>query len=687
MLKKIKSAPLSLFLGFVLFINAYAVNNLAPQPEHAIVSKVVAKLLTRYHYTHRIIDDAISSETLDFYLNALDRRRMYFLASDIDQFDAYRYSLDDAVIRGDLEPAYFIFNTLMQRVRERVNYVKELLSHEFDFTKDDYYNYDREEAPWAKTTDELNELWRLRIKHEALSLKLAGKDWNGIVKTLTKRYNNLLKRYEQLNSEDVFQYFMNALAECYDPHTSYMSPITSENFGIEMSLSLEGIGAQLITEDDYTKVVRIIPGGPADRSKQLWPNDRIVGVAQGRDGEMVDVIGMRLDDVVQMIRGKKGTVVRLEVLPAGHPPGSPTKIISLVRDRVVIREREAKSDTVEIIHEGKKYTLGIIKVPTFYADFAAQQRGDKDYVSTTRDVRRLIKQLKGANIDGLLIDLRGNGGGSLQEAIELTGLFIKDGPVVQVRNSYGDVKVEEDPDPHLVYDGPMAVIVDRYSASASEIFAAAIQDYGRGVILGSRSFGKGTVQHLLPLGRFIRSDHKKLGQLKITVAKFYRIDGSTTQNRGVIPDIIFPSVLDEMDFGESSYKTALPWDKIQPANFDPVDSVTKFLFTLRKKSKKRISQSREFKYLLEDIENFKKKNKEKRISLKESVRKKEREEEDQKKLARINARRKAKGLPPYASLKDVPDNEESPDIILDESMHVLSDLIALTSKGTAKAEH
>jgi carboxyl-terminal processing protease len=444
-----------------------------------------------------------------------------------------------------------------------------------------------------------------------------------------------------------------------------------------MSLSLEGIGAQLTTEDDYTKVVRILPGGPAERSKQIWPNDKIVGVAQGERGEMIDVIGMRLDDVVQLIRGKKGTVVRLEIIPAESTPGGPTKTIKLVRDKIILTEREARSKTIELKYQGRDYKIGIITIPTFYYDLRAQQRGKKNYKSTTRDVRRLLKGLKEAQIDGLVIDLRRNGGGSLQEAIELTGLFIEKGPVVQVRNSIGTTKVEYDPDPSIIYDGPLAVLVDRFSASASEIFAAAIQDYDRGIILGGQTYGKGTVQNLVSLNRFIRVNNERFGQLKVTIAKFYRVTGGTTQNRGVIPDISYPSLYNEMDVGESTRMHALPWDQIASANFNSTHNVSKYISTLRKKSKKRIAKNPEFRYLMEDIEQYKRKKEEKYISLQEAKRKQEREKLEAQRLARVNERRKAKGLEPLKKGDEIPRDENSPDALLDEAGNVLADLISL----------
>ncbi|MDZ7290210.1 MAG: carboxy terminal-processing peptidase [candidate division KSB1 bacterium] len=664
----------------VLQINFSQAGDLTPDRQHPIVARVLTTLLTQYHYNHPALNDSVSRELLDSYLQTLDYNRLYFLTSDIAAFQKYRLLLDDSLRTGNLGPAFWIFNKFKQRSEERLAYVNKLLEKEFDFTSDEYYQPDREQAPWAASPEELDELWRQRIKNEALELKLTGKDWPGIAATLNKRYSNFRQRIEQLNAEDVFQYFMNALSESYDPHTNYFSPIRSQDFNIDMSLSFEGIGARLNTDGDYTVVVDIVPGGPADRSKQLWPNDKIVGVGQGEDGKMIDVIGMRLDDVVQMIRGKKETVVRLEIIPAGSPAGSPTKIIKLVRDKIVLKDREAHSDTVEVVHEGRKYKIGIITIPTFYADLEARQKGDEDYKSTTRDVRRLLAELQGAQIDGILIDLRRNGGGSLQEAIELTGLFIKDGPVVQVRNSNGMVELQRDPDPNIVYDGPLAVLVDRISASASEIFAAAIQDYKRGIVLGGQTYGKGTVQNLFDLNRMIRANGTKLGQLKVTIAKFYRVNGGTTQNHGVMPDLVFPSYYDETNYGERSEKHALTWDQISAARFTPEDHVSKYLSTLRLKSQKRLAANMEFRYLTEDVTRIKRERDKNSISLQEAKRKLEREQLETQRLARVNERRKAKGLPPLQKGDTIPRDDNAPDIVREESTHVLADLIALTKK-------
>ena len=649
-----------------------------PDALHPEIGKTIAKILPQFHYNHNRIDDDFSDELLEVYLERLDPARLYFLASDIEEFETYRYVLDDSLKYGEVGPAFVIFNRFKRRAQERIDFVMGLLEHKFDFSRDEYYPRDRSEEPWARTVAELNELWRKKLENEALNLKLAGKDWQGIQESLRKRYHNFQTRVHQYNAEDVFRYFMNTVSGLYDPHTAYFPPITAENFGIDMSLKFQGIGAQLTSEDEYTKVVRILPGGPAERSKALFPNDRIVGVAQGEDGEMVDVVGMRLDDVVQKIRGPKGSVVRLLVIPAGSTDESNTKEIVLVRDEIILEERAAKSELVELNHNGRIYRIGVINIPSFYADLEAQRRGERDYKRTTTDVKNLLRELETENVDGILIDLRGNGGGSLQEAIELTGLFIREGPVVQVRESRGFVEVKTDDDAAVFYDGPLAVLVDRSSASASEIFAAAIQDYGRGVVLGGRTYGKGTVQSLYNLARFPTLRNQRAGQLKVTIAKFYRVTGSSTQNRGVIPDIVFPSLYDEMDYGESKQAHALPWDEIRPTRFRPDDRVSRFLAQLRKASQERTAKNPEFQYLKEDIELFRARQHRKLISLNEARRRAEREAEQARKLARANERRKAKGKPALKPGDEIPKEDDTPDFILEESERILADLIELT---------
>lgn len=661
---------------------------LEPERQHPMVAKLVVKLLEKEHYQKYNVTDSISEKQYDQFLNILDHNKSFFLAADVERFDRFRFQLDDYMNSGNVDPAYYIFNTYVERVDQRVKYVQKCLEKPFDFTLDESYEPDREKLPWAESANELDEIWRKRLKFEALSLKLADKDWESIASTLNKRYINFQKRIEEYSSEDVFQIFMTSLAESFDPHSGYMSPFDSDNFGIRMSLSFQGIGAQLMSEDDYTKVVEIIPGGPAAIGGELKPNDKIVGVGQGDDGELVDVIGMRLDDVVQKIRGPKNTLVRLEVIPADATPGSPTKMIRIVRDEVVLKEREAKSDTVEMNLNGHTAKMGVIKIPSFYADYDSRQQGARDYRSTTNDVRKLIQELKAAGVQGLVIDLRQNTGGFLQEAISLTGLFIKTGPVVQVRRPNGVVEVESDNDAEIEYDGPLVVLVDRFSASASEIFAAAIQDYKRGVVVGAQTFGKGTVQTLVRLNNYLPYYKDKLGQVRVTMAKFYRIAGGSTQHTGVIPDISFPSIYNEMDIGESKEPNALLWDEINTATFEKTKDVVPYLADLQEKSRNRLLIDSEFNYMLEDIDEFKIEKEKTKISLNENVRRAEREQREASELKRLNERRVARGLKPLAKDEKEPANEKlTLDPWLEEAQRVLSDFIDQRNNRLAKTKH
>lgn len=655
--------------------------DITPEKQHPLVARILSTLLSQYHYNHPALNDSSSSDLLNGYIETLDNNRMHFLASDIRTFEKYRYGLDDSLTNGKVGPAFFIFNIFRQRAEARFAHLDKLLANGFDFSTNESFQPNRENAPWATRPEELNELWRKRVKSEALDLKLAGKTVPEITSTLAKRYDNFRRRIDHLNAEAVFQFYMNALSESYDPHTNYFSPISSADFNINVSNSLEGIGARLSDDAEYTIVVEIISGGPADRSKQVGVNDKIVGVAQGDTGKFVDVIGMGVDNVVQLIRGKRETVVRLQTIPAGSPAGSPPKIVRLVREKIVLRDRAAKSDTVELVHEGQKFRIGVITIPTFYSDLEARQRGEHNYNSTTRDVRRLLGELKSAGVDGILIDLRRNGGGSLQEAIELTGLFIKEGPVVQVRNSNGSVELQRDPDPTQVYDGALGVLVDRISASASEIFAAAIQDYKRGIVLGGQTYGKGTVQNLLDLNRVIRTnDDTKYGQLKVTMAKFYRVNGGTTQHRGVTPDFVFPSIYDQEDYGESTERHALSWDQISASRFTPDDHVSKYLPVLRQKSQRRVASNAEFRYLTEHTARLKQEELANSVSLLEERRKAEREQLEAQRLTQVNERRKAKGLPPLKKGDTIPRDDDAPDVLREESVRVVADLATLSKK-------
>jgi carboxyl-terminal processing protease len=554
-------------------------DKLKPEPQHMKVAPLIVKYLTNFHYQKRAVDDSLSAETLDRYIDKLDPIRVYFYDSDIESFQKYRYKLDDYLIIGHVAPAYEIFSVYQMRMSERLKYAFERIEKPFDYAINEDLQIDREEIPWASSEQELNEYWRKRLKNESLSLILDGKENDEIIKLLRKRYNRAKTNIQQFQSEDVFQIFVNSLSECFDPHTSYFSPKNFDDFKIQMSQAYSGIGARLTTEENYTVVKEIIAGGPASKSDALHEDDKIVGVGQDEEGDIVDVVGWRIDDVVQLIRGEKETIVRLQILEAGDMPGAPPDTITLMRDKVKLEDRSAEGKIIQITQDGKKFNFGVIDIPSFYSDFDGKNAGEKNFKSTTNDVARILQELQADTLDGVIIDLRRNGGGFLNEAITLTGLFIDTGPVVQVRSTTGKVSVEWDNDAGQAYSGPLAVLVDRVSASASEIFAAAIQDYGRGIIIGSQTFGKGTVQNAVGLNRFLPNTDQKLGQMKITIAKFYRIDGGSTQHVGVIPDISFPSRFEFMEFGESAQKNALLWDQIDKLEFassgNPLKSLKK----------------------------------------------------------------------------------------------------------------
>ena len=642
-------------------------------------NQIINTILSRYHYNKFQLGDSLSSVIFERYIKSLDPSRSYFLKSDIDEFEAFRYKIDDFLKLGVLNPGFTIFNRFKDRLNERIDFVQNILNDEFDFTKDEYYQIDREDADWLNSSNDANEIWRLRVKNDALNLKIAGKEWSAVKETLKKRYESYRKAVIQYNSEDVFQLYMNAYTEALDPHTNYFSPMTSENFNIDMSLSVEGIGAQLQNEDEYVKIAEIIPGGPAAKSGLLLADDKIVGVAQGTDGEMIDIIGWRVNDAVKLIRGEKGTTVRLSILSASDGVNALPKEITLVREKVKLEEQAAKKSMLELLKDGKPYRIGVITIPKFYSDFEAQQRGEKDYKSTTRDVKKILAELKEEKVDGVIIDLRNDGGGSLNEAIDLTGLFIKDGPVVQVKNSDGTIEVGEDPDPNIIYDGPLAVIVNRFSASASEIFAGAIQDYGRGLILGEQTYGKGTVQNLIDLNRLMPGSKDKLGQVKLTIGKYYRITGGSTQNLGVIPDILFPSAFEAHEFGESSEPSALPWDQIKSSQYQMFGDFKMNLSKLKSLHEERIKTDPEFDFLLEDIQLYKDSKSKRLISLNEKIRRQEKEESDERSFQRENERRKLKGLTLLKKGEvDTTKKEKESDPILDESGNILVDLISLS---------
>jgi len=592
-----------------------------------------SRVLARYHYKAMPLDDAMSEKIFDNYFEALDSEKLYFTQVDIDRYAPLRTRLDDAINNEDLSQPFAIYNLYQQRFADRMAYARSLLKTKFDFTADESLQLDREKAPWAKNEDEVRDLWRKRVKNDWLRLKLAGKDEKAIRTTLDKRYETYVARMKKLNNEDVFQMFMNAYATAIEPHTNYLGPRSADNFDISMRLSLEGIGAVLQTRDDYTIIREIVPGSPADKSGKLKVGDRVVGVAQG-NAAFTDVLGWRIDDVVQLIRGEKGSTVRLDVIPADAGVDGKHITVAMVRKKISMEEQAAKKTIIEVKENGVNRRIGVISLPTFYQDFEARRKGDKDFKSATRDVERILGELKKDRVDNVLIDLRNNGGGSLTEAVELTGLFIDKGPVVQQRTAEGRVEIEEDVKPGLAWDGPMGVLINRGSASASEIFAAAIQDYGRGLIIGEPSFGKGTVQTLLDLDRFSQSEKTRYGELKMTIAQFFRINGGTTQLRGVTPDIKLPVLSDTEHFGESSFGNALPWVSIKPATYVPLGNLKELVDPLQKRHDARAAKDKDFQDLREDIAEVMKIRKENAISLNEAVRRKERDAQDARSKAR-----------------------------------------------------
>jgi carboxyl-terminal processing protease len=656
-----------------------AEEELAPDGRHEKIGQLVTEFIQKSHYRHAAVDDELSSAVLDRYIEALDSNRMYLLDTDVAAFEQFRYDLDDMVRSEPLDPVFDMFEVYRTRVRERLNYALSQLQTEPDFTVDEEYAFDREELPWATTTDELDEVWRKRVKNDALGLSLAEKEWPEIQEILDKRYSRFLKRMDQIKNDDVFETFMNSFAHTLDPHSSYLSPRNSEEYRIQMSLSYFGIGASLQTEDDYVMVINIIPGGPAAMDGVLQPNDKITAVAQGEDGELVDVVGWRLDDVVQMIRGPADTVVRLQVMPAGALPGAEEKVISMTRNQVKLEEQAAKSEVITLPHDGREWSIGVIEVPSFYRDYRALSNGDKDYTSTTKDVKRLIGELEEQGIDGLVIDLRDNGGGHLTEATALSGLFIDNGPVVQLRNSNGRISRLDDPDPvpRVAYNGPLAVLVNRYSASASEIFAAAIQDYARGVIIGQQTFGKGTVQNLYSLDQYVRRpEDEGLGQLTLTIGKYYRVTGESTQHRGVDPDISLPSHIDTTVVGESVRDSALPWDTIRTTKFRAGEPLDNTIDTLTASHNSRSKEDPDFQYLLEGIRDIEEIRSRKTVSLNIDNRLAEREENMARRLERENIRRAALGLEAVASVEDL-ETLEAPDVHLDQAANIVKDLAVL----------
>ena len=654
---------------------------LKPTKKHIKTSLGIASQLRQMHYKNEPINNDLSSKILDRYIEMLDGSKSYFTKSDITSFEEYRYKLDNALKEGNLIPAYQVFNVYQQRVIHRLNDLILQVENNYntlDFTIDENLLIDRKDSNWPDDDATLNEIWRKRLKSSILNLKLSNKDDNEIKELLTKRYKNQLSRTLQTNSDDAFQTYINALTYTYDPHTQYLSPRSSEDFNIHMSLSLEGIGAVLQREDEFTKIVKLVPAGPADKSGLVAPADKIIGVGQGRKGEIVDIVGWRLEEVVRLIRGPKSSVVKLEIIPSGSDLETGTKIIEIVRNTVKLEEQSAQKSILNIEHENKSLKVGVIDIPTFYLGFKELQAGKKDYRSTTKDVIRLIKELKEEHIDALIIDLRNNGGGSLQEANSLTGLFINKGTTVQVKYADGRINSMIDDIPGVLYDGPMAVVVNRMSASASEIFSGAIQDYGRGIIVGGRTFGKGTVQSLIPINK---------GQLKITLAKFYRVSGESNQHKGIIPDIAYPSLLDNEEIGESALENSLPWDTIASQSYFKNTDMNSYIPTLEKKHKSRIETNPDFIHLngqinlLADIRN------KSFVSLLEKERLAESYRIENRQLELENQLRKSKGLSQLKNIDELDEEERENSLskeenkpnefLLKEAAMILADLVTI----------
>lgn len=643
---------------------------LKPQEQHPVASGRVARFFTRDHFKQMELDNALSEQILERYLEMLDYSKMFLLANDVEQAQEYKHLFDDMILTGKLNAAYSLYAKSLDRRFERYTYALSLLDEEqpFDFTvAGDKYHFQREDAEWATSSAELDELWRQRVKYDALNLTLAGKEWSEVVETLGKRYNNALKRLTQTNSEDVFQTVMNAFARSVEAHTSYLSPSNAERFEQNMNLSLEGIGAVLQAEYDYTVIRSLVPGGPADKSGELAVDDKIVGVAQGDEDhvEFVDVIGWRLDEVVELIKGPKGSTVILQVLKANQSAGSKPTEIAIVRDKVKLEDRAAKLE-IESPEEGKYAgrKMGVIEIPGFYNGL-------------TENVEKLIAEAKEQDVEGIVIDLRGNGGGSLAEAITLTGLFIDKGPVVQILDGRKRRDINGDRDGKTYYDGPLMVMVDRYSASASEIFAAALQDYQRAVIIGENTYGKGTVQHHRALQMYPFDNYEEpLGSVQFTIAKFYRINGGSTQMRGVEPDLTLPSMIDAEEFGESSQENALPWDQLPAAQYQPLSILPTTKFDQwQTKLNAQVESNPEFKFIFQDIKEYEAEKDKTWVSLVLDERQAEQAEEEAKKLQRANARLQRLGMDPVEKVEDIPSDLEIDDPYLEETVSLSFALI------------
>lgn len=651
-------------------------NNLKSDAQQSLITKEIATLVTSFNYKKVALDDSLSAVIFNNYLKGLDPNKNYFLAADIADFQQFRNTFDDDLKVGDLSAPFYIFNVYQKRYNEKLSFSIKALNQNFDFTKDESYTYDRESLPWFKNESESNQSWTKKIKYDFVNLKIAKKADVEIKETLKKRYENLLAQSNKINNQDAFQVIMTAFTESVDPHTSYFNPANAANFNIDMARSLEGIGATLSSENEFVTIKSVVHGGPADKSKQIKIDDKIIAVAQGNE-DFVDVVGWRLDNAISLIRGKKGTIVRLKILSKDQDLSATPKLVKMVREKIILEDQSVQKKIKSVVRDGKTFKYCVIEVPAFYADWKDFQEGNKNYKSTSRDVKLILDSIKNNQFDGVILDLRGNGGGSLMEAIELTGLFINKGPVVQVRDLRNRVEVDEDEDPSVSWSGPLAVMIDRFSASASEIFAGAIQDYGRGIIIGNTTYGKGTVQSSIDMKRVNPDLGDKAGLINLTTGKFYRISGSSTQHKGVSPDIAFPTVFSADKYGESSEKSALPWDEIKRASYTKLEDLNAKITSLIAAHDARMVKSTEYKYLLEDIVTIKKRDQEISLPLKQSVILSQREELENAALIRENQRRISRGLAPLKKGEVKPENEEPYDFIQDESLQIVTDYLSL----------
>jgi carboxyl-terminal processing protease len=690
MIKNIMKIGFGTALLFITTASAFSFcansnkKDITPDDKQIEICRQVVALVSNYNYKQVPLNDSLSNVVFDAYLKGIDGAKIYFYESEVKEFTADRNNYDEFLMEGSLSQPFSMFNKYMDRYLNRIQFIiSKVDSAKFDFSNEASIIFNRENLNWFKNQVESDAYWESRLRYDLLNLKLAGSDEAKSKETLKKRYQNLVSQAEKVNSFDAFQAFMTAYTESVDPHTNYFNPSNAAAFNIDMARSLEGIGATLGIENEFVTVKAVSPGGPADKSGLVSVDDKFLAVAQGKDGEFTDIVGWRIDNAIQLIRGAKGTTVRLKVASKGQDVASP-KIIELVREKIILQDQSAKKEVKEIKQNGKTYKIGIIDIPAFYMDFKAYQSGDKNYKSTTRDVKLILDSLKAEQVDAVVVDLRSNGGGSLVEAIDLTGLFIKSGPVVQVRDTRNQIDVGEDKNASITWEGPMAVMIDRFSASASEIFAGAIQDYGRGILIGTQSFGKGTVQNAIDLDQVIGSTTNKVvgkentyGQINLTVAKFYRINGSSTQNKGVTPDINFPMVFPADKYGESAEKSALPWDEIKKSNYKPVGSVTSNIKTLTDKHEKRMKSNKEYAYMLEDIKIIDDRDEDKPVSLNETKMKVERDENDLKTLNRENDRRAARGLAPLKKGENKPKGEKPYDFMLEEGCNIVADWLSL----------